>query len=79
MALSQPVVVADILQSIKSDGAKTFSVYDGSSRCIQRYECAVSTIANGPCLLTTYIYSGANTSPIKSKETIDVWLSGYEE
>jgi hypothetical protein len=68
----------DLLGSLKNEIVKVKKVYDGSDRLVTQYEALANTVANGPCLETTYTYVGATTRVDKMREAVGVWLAAYD-
>lgn len=66
------------IKTSRNQFIKTWHVYDGSFRLTDTYEVATDAVNGTPCFHTEYVYDGASTRIIKTKESRDVWDSTWD-
>lgn len=67
------------IKTTYSEFTKTFSVYDPTSfLLVTIYEAPTHAINNAPCTRSDYVYDGASTRILKTKESSANWDSTWD-
>lgn len=79
MAAQSPNVdKAKIIKSLTHESMQTHYVYDGSNRNTYIYQAVTGTKNGGPCLVTKFSFTGANTYADGSVEYVGTWDATWE-
>lgn len=66
------------VNALKNERMKTYVKKDGSGRVVVLYEAVIGAQDGDRCTATVYVYSGASSQPISSKEKDALWDGNWD-